>query len=120
MVVEGHPMVRRACAVVLAPVAEVVAVPCAADALERLGSGARVDLVLLQLGVPYLEGLPILDALLAAEPSLAARVVVLSDCMHVGEARALQARGVRCLCRPVGADVLRAVVADLGERSDAA
>jgi len=113
LVVDDHPMVRRACDVLLAPMADVETVATGQGALVALADGPHVDLVLLDLGLPGIDGFQVLDELLAMDASIAERIVVFSGCVHAREQRLLDALGVRWLCKPVGADVLRALVGSL-------
>jgi PAS domain S-box-containing protein len=82
-------------------------------ALARLLAGERFDLIFCDLMMPDLSGMDLYDALAAARPEAAARVVFLSGGAFSPRARAfLDAATNPCLAKPFSVSTLRAVAAD--------
>lgn len=108
LIVDDHPLVREALASVLLqlkPGSEVMQVGTGQQALSVLRSGARVDLVLLDLRLPDGPGLALLGPI--GEASIGTGVVVLSgDLERQTVEQALAAGAVGCIPKSEPREVL--------------
>jgi signal transduction histidine kinase len=88
LVVDDEPMIATAIGRTLCFEHEVVVSPDAADALERILSGERFDVVLCDLMMPQMTGMDLHAALSANAPDQAERMVFLSGGAFTAAARA--------------------------------
>jgi DNA-binding NtrC family response regulator len=93
----------------------VVGLPNGAQAVERLRSGQRVDVVLTDWRLPGADGLAVLEAARAADPTLP--VVVMTAFGSIETAVAAMKKGAEdFITKPVDPDLLRLLVARAIER----
>jgi len=93
----------------------VVGLPDGAQAVERLRSGQRVDVVLTDWRLPGADGLAVLEAARAADPTLP--VVVMTAFGSIETAVAAMKKGAEdFITKPVDPDLLRLLVARAIER----
>jgi DNA-binding NtrC family response regulator len=93
----------------------VVGLPNGAQAVERLRSGERVDVVLTDWRLPGADGLAVLEAARAADPTLP--VVVMTAFGSIETAVAAMKKGAEdFVTKPVDPDLLRLLVARAIER----
>jgi DNA-binding NtrC family response regulator len=93
----------------------VVGLPNGAQAVERLRSGERVDVVLTDWRLPGADGLAVLEAARAADPTLP--VVVMTAFGSIETAVAAMKKGAEdFITKPVDPDLLRLLVARAIER----
>jgi DNA-binding NtrC family response regulator len=93
----------------------VVGLPNGAQAVERLRSGERVDVVLTDWRLPGADGMAVLEAARAADPTLP--VVVMTAFGSIETAVAAMKKGAEdFITKPVDPDLLRLLVARAIER----
>lgn len=90
----------------------------AREALDRLGEGARFEVILCDLMMPGMSGMDFYESLTALAPDQTARVVFLTGGAFTPRARDfLRAVSNPHLEKPFEVDELRAVVADAAARA---
>jgi CheY-like chemotaxis protein len=100
LIVDDQPDMARAMARVLADSADVTTVGCGEDALARIQSGERFDLVLCDIMMPGMTGLDLFDRVRSID-AVASQVFVFATGGVPPEHQArLDATGVRCLMKP--------------------
>jgi len=78
LLVDDDDLAAGAIARQLSPPHEVIVVPSAREALDRIGAGERPDVILCDLMMPGMGGMEFHAALGAAAPDLAGRVVIVT------------------------------------------
>lgn len=114
LVVDDEPAVCRALARLLRPYYDVLVAYTARNALQIL-SWDTADAMILDVIMPGLDGLSLLDNLLGKDPTWSRRVVVLSASgAHLpGVEEFCRTHGIRYMSKPYEMDELLEVVADL-------
>ena len=109
LLVEDEPLLVRSMRRLLEPIASVEHIGSGTEAVRRVGSQPPVDLVLLDLQLPDVEGHSVLVELADRFPHVP--VVVCSGKVPLGEERSLSALGAASLLhKPVGRNELRDAV----------
>lgn len=113
LVIDDEDAVARSIARMLRAAHDVVVETDPRDALARIDAGEPFDLVLCDLMMPAMSGIELFEALAAAHPSVAARVVFITGGAVSQRAREFLARQARPhLAKPFSAESLRRVAAD--------
>ena len=101
----------------LSPPHEAVSVTRASDALARIESGERYDVIFCDLMMPDINGMRFHQILSASRPDLAKRIVFMTGGIgSPGVQQFLQATGARCLEKPFSQDeLLEAIAATLAQ-----
>jgi CheY-like chemotaxis protein len=103
LIVDDQPDMARAMARVLSDRAQVTTAGCGEDALARIRSGERFDLVVCDIMMPGMSGLDLFDHVRSIDV-VAAQVFVFATGGVSPEHQArLEATGVRCLMKPCDA-----------------
>ncbi|MEZ4339018.1 MAG: ATP-binding protein [Sandaracinaceae bacterium] len=87
-------------------------------ALAAIEAGPRPDVILCDLMMPVLSGAAFRDAVAAIDPTLAARIVVITGGAYTEEGRAFLASGVPVVEKPVDIARLRATIDALTGRGE--
>ncbi|MFO0629385.1 MAG: ATP-binding protein [Polyangiales bacterium] len=91
----------------------------AADALQAIAAGRRVDAVLCDVMMPEMSGIEFIDALRRTSPALVPHVVMMTGGTYTVDAAAwLASSALPCLEKPLDAAELRRVVAEVARRGD--
>jgi len=110
LIVDDEPDSLMTLRCVLAPICAVLEAPDGPEALRLLAS-ERPDLMLLDVEMPVLSGLAVLDSALRLNPAL--NVVMLTAQSDIAVAKAALERGARAyITKPVDAQRLRDVITD--------
>lgn len=78
LVIDDERKVGDVIARVLQPEHDVVVLTSAQDALDRIGAGERLDLILCDLAMPGVDGVAFYEGVESIAPELVARIVVLT------------------------------------------
>jgi PAS domain S-box-containing protein len=114
LIIDDEPLVRRAIERSLDRDHDVVAAATAAEALARLASGERFDLILCDLMMPEMTGMEMAERLKREDPAVADRMVFLSGGAFTPEAAEfLRTASSRFIEKPFLPDDLRRRVHDL-------
>ncbi len=117
LVVDDEPLFCRMVERALGPDHDVV-VAHAPDALRRLRSGERYDVVVTDLVMPVLTGMELYAEIARVDPALAARTLFATGGAFTPSAAEFVARRLdRVLEKPLTAEALRAAIADALERA---
>jgi signal transduction histidine kinase/CheY-like chemotaxis protein len=113
LVVDDEPAVAKAVSRTLASEHDVVVVSSAKDALARIGSGERFDVILCDLMMPQMTGMDLYAELSRQDPPQSDRMIFLSGGAFSAAARAfLQHIPNARIDKPFNANALRALVRD--------
>jgi CheY-like chemotaxis protein len=114
LVIDDEPLVRRAVVRSLEKEHEVVAIETAAEALRRLETGERFDLILCDLMMPEMTGMEMAARLRKRLPHMADRMMFLSGgAFTLESAEFLGAMGSRFIEKPFLPEDLSRRVAEL-------
>jgi PAS domain S-box-containing protein len=111
LIVDDEPLVAGALRRCLGGAHEVTVTTSAEDALDRIGGGARFDLILCDLMMPQMTGMELHDRLHALVPEQAARMVFVTGGAFTKSAQDfLETVAGRYLEKPFRPDAVEAVV----------
>ena len=121
LVVDDDPMIAKAIQRVLAVDHEVIVVRSGAQALARVGSGERFDVIVCDLMMPHMTGMELHGEILGVAPDLAERMVFLTGGAFTVRARAFLDEVLNPrLEKPFTGSQLRALIdARMRQESDA-
>jgi PAS domain S-box-containing protein len=113
LVIDDEPAIARSIERILRAQHDVTVETDPRAALARLLGGESYDVIFCDIMMPDLSGMDLYEAVAAARPEAAARVVFLSGGAFSPRARAfLDAATNRCLAKPFSVSTLRSVAAD--------
>lgn len=119
LVVDDEVAIGRAIVRLVGGEHEVVAIPKAQEALERLVAGERFDVVFCDLMMPEMTGMALYARIEELAPDQAERFVFLTGGAFTPEARAFLDRVAnRTLDKPFDSTVIRRTVADMVARGE--
>jgi CheY-like chemotaxis protein len=115
LIVDDHPDVARALARVFEFDADVATDVRGADALRRIASGERFDLVLCDVMMPGMTGIELFERARAIDPGVAAAFVFTTGGIAAEYAKPLAATGARCLDKPCDVAELKRLLGATGQ-----
>ena len=111
LVVDDEPMIARVISRTLSSEHEIIATDRAVDALERISSGERYDVILCDVMMPQMTGIELHAELCKVEPAQARRVIFLTGGTFTPAARAfLDEVANKTVEKPFDTQLLRALV----------
>jgi CheY-like chemotaxis protein len=111
LIVDDEPLLGRALSFVLSDAHCVDVVTSAKEALGRLRSGERYDVILSDIAMPDMNGIDFHEEVARTLPAQARRVVfVTGGVMNAAVRARVEASGRTVLEKPFGVDRLRAIV----------
>lgn len=117
LVVDDEPLIGRAVSLLLSKAHQVDVATRARDALERLLSGDRYDVILCDISMPEMSGIDFQDEVARVLPEQAERIVFVTGGIPDAATRMrVDASARMVLEKPVAPDHLRALVAEHVER----
>jgi len=111
LVIDDEPKLGRVVARILAPEHDVIALTSAEEALDRITSGERFDLILCDLFMPGVDGVELHERVRAIAPALVERIVMMTGGVFTERAAAFLDRPSICrLDKPFEPEHLRRLV----------